>query len=103
MRWSKATCLSEMISVYDDDDSKALHIDCGHVLFFFILCWVAAVNARDLFARSFRVSMCVCASSPFSGLSQDCNPHLSSLFHTPPPYCIVQPRRLVEVERKTLL
>lgn len=51
MRWSKATCSSEMISVYDDDDSKALHIDCGHVLFFFILCWVAAVNARDLFAR----------------------------------------------------
>lgn len=35
MRWSKATCSSEMISVYDDDDSKALHIDYGHVLFFF--------------------------------------------------------------------
>lgn len=35
MRWSKATYSSEMISVYDDDDSKALHIDCGHVFFFF--------------------------------------------------------------------
>lgn len=80
MRWSKATYSSEMISVYDDDDSKALHIDRGRGVFSYCVGSLQLMRTTCLHGLCERVCLCIFPLlSGFRKIGIHTCPHFSTL------------------------